>query len=198
MKALYIYGAGGHGEVISDIANLHGYDEIIFLDDENPNHPKLSDIGSRQDIPIAIGIASNQRRKVIFQKLKSMGLKILTLIHPSAVISPSVTIGQGCIIMAGVIVNTNSQIKDGVILNSGSIIEHECFIGEFAHISPGVSVARKVNIGPLVHVGIGTSIIQNVAIGQDSIIGAGSVVVSDISSNSVAYGVPCKVQKQLK
>lgn len=198
MKALYIYGAGGHGKVLSDIANLHGYDEIIFLDDEDPMHPSLSDIGTRQDIPIAIGIASNQRREVIFQKLKSMGLKIATLIHPNAVISPGANIGQGCVIMAGVIVNTDSQIKEGVILNSGSIVEHECHVGEFAHISPGVAIARKVNIERLAHIGIGTNIIQNVTIGHDSVIGAGSVVVSDILPNSVAYGVPCKVQKQLK
>lgn len=197
MKALYIYGAGGHGKVLSDIANLKGYDEIIFLDDEDPMHPSLSDIGASKDIPIAIGIASNQRRKVIYKKLKSMGLKIVTLIHPSATISPSVKIGRGCVIMAGVIINADSHIKKGVILNSGCIVEHECIVEEFAHISPKVALARKVHIETLVHVGIGTNVIQNVSIGRDSIIGAGSVVVSDILPNSIAYGVPCKTQKHL-
>jgi len=198
MKALYIYGVGGHGNVLADIATMRGYEEIIFLDDENPNYPSLGDIGASQDIPIALGHASNQRRSVLFQKLLAQGFAVATLIHPSAVISPGAHIGQGTVVMPGVIINTQAHIGEGVILNSGSIIEHECYVGDFSHISPGVSLARHVRVEALAHIGIGASVIQDVTIGRESIVGAGSVVVSTIPPNTVAHGVPCKVQKRHK
>ena len=196
MKALYIYGTSGHGTVLADIATLRGYEEVIFLDDEDPKYPSLSDIGASHDIPIALGLSSNQRRNVVFQKLISQGFSVATLIHPSTIISPSAYISQGAVIMPGAIINTQAYIGKGVIINSGSIIEHECHIGDFAHISPGASLARNVKIEPLAHIGIGASIIQDIMVGRESIIGAGSVVVSNIPPNTVAHGVPCKVQKQ--
>jgi UDP-N-acetylbacillosamine N-acetyltransferase len=198
MKVLYIFGATGHGEVLADIADVCGYDEIIFLDDENPKHPSLSDIGQSRDVPIALGILSNQRRSVMFQKLVSEGFKIATLIHPSAVISKSAHIGQGSVVMPGVIVNSGAYVGEGVILNSGSIIENGCKIENFAHISPSASLASNVYIAPLAHIGIGASIIQDMSVGRESIVGAGSVVVSHIPPNTVSHGVPCKVQKERK
>ncbi|MCK9256709.1 MAG: acetyltransferase [Sulfurospirillaceae bacterium] len=196
MRALYIYGTGGHGGVLADIAHLRGYDEVIFLDDENPDFPNLEDIGKRQDIPVALAIESNHRRKVLFQKLKSMGLKIETLIHPSAIISKSAKIEEGCAVMAGVIINHGAILEKGVIVNSGSIVEYKSTLKEFSNIAPRVAIARNVVVESLTHIGIGSSIIQDIKIGSESIIGAGSVVVSDILSNVVAYGVPCKMQKK--
>ena len=41
-------------------------------------------------------------------------MPIATVIHPSAVISPSAIVGVGTAIMANVVVNADSQIEDGV------------------------------------------------------------------------------------
>ena len=42
MRRLVIIGAGGHGKVVADIAKLDGYEDIIFLDD-NENVKKYVD-----------------------------------------------------------------------------------------------------------------------------------------------------------
>lgn len=34
MNRLIIIGASGHGKVVADIATLCGYDDIVFLDDD--------------------------------------------------------------------------------------------------------------------------------------------------------------------
>ncbi len=34
-KSIYIYGASGHGLVVADIARACGYDDVVFVDDEN-------------------------------------------------------------------------------------------------------------------------------------------------------------------
>ena len=189
--SLYIYGNGGHAKVVADIARANGYENLIFLDDNSqikfsPNLPK-------HPIIIAIGNA------LIRQKLQSLvltnGFELATLIHPTAIISNSVQIGAGSVIMPGAIINANSVIGGGVIINSGAIVEHDCFIDDFAHICPGVAIAGGVCIGRRSWIGIGSNIIQQIKIKQDITIGAGSVVVSDILEGALAYGNPCKVVK---
>lgn len=54
------------------------------------------------------------------------------------------------------------------------IIGHDCWIGGGAIILPGVSIGNNVTIG------------------------AGSIVTKNIPDNTVAYGNPCRVKRELK
>lgn len=189
--SLYIYGNGGHAKVVADIARANGYDNLIFLDDNsdmkfNSNLPKH---------PIIIAIGNTLIRQKLQNLVLSSGFKLITLIHPTAVIGSDVTIGNGSVVMPGAIINAKSTIGNGVIINSGAIIEHECTIGDFAHICPGVAIAGGSLVGERSWIGISSSVIQNITIKPDITIGAGSVVVKDILEGSLAYGNPCRVVK---
>jgi UDP-N-acetylbacillosamine N-acetyltransferase len=191
ITSLYIYGNGGHSKVVADIARINGYNDLIFLDDVSgvkfsPKLPKY---------PIIIAIGNTIVRERLQRLVVESGFELATLIHPSAIISTSVKIGAGSVVMPRAIINANSIIGDGVIINSGAIVEHDCIIGNFAHICPGAALAGGVNIGERTWIGIGSSIIQGIKIKSDITIGAGSVVVSDIDSGSIAYGNPCKVRR---
>ena len=192
MKSIYIYGASGHGLVVADIAFLCGYDNIVFIDDADNKYPSFEDIKNNIDIPIAFGIGSNHIRAKLFKKVFDYGLKIATLIHPSALISDSVKIGMGSVVMANVVINANASIGKCVILNTSSVIEHENIIQDYVHISPCVALAGKVTISEGVHIGINSTLVQGVSVGKNSIVGAGSVVVNNIDDNKVAYGNPCR------
>ncbi|MBR8461709.1 acetyltransferase [Campylobacter sp. faydin G-140] len=189
-KRIYIYGASGHGLVVADIARACGYDEIVFLDDAKkikfkPNLPKA-------DIIIAVG--ANTTREILAKKVVASGFNLVSLMHPSAVISQSAVIERGVVVMPNAVINAKALIKQGAIINSAAIIEHECLIGEFAHISPNATLAGAVKVGDFTHIGIGACIIQNISIGNSCVIGAGSVVVRDIPNNSKAYGVPARLK----
>ncbi len=54
-----------------------------------------------------------------------------------------------------------------------------------------------VTIGDDVWIGTGSIILPGVTIGSGTTIGAGSVVTKDIPSNVLAYGVPCKVVREI-
>ncbi len=199
MKTIAIYGASGHGKVVADIARLNGYDEIIYVDDgENEFMTFEAFLEKDLHIPVAFGVGINYVRAKLYKKCIENGLKVVTLIHPSAVLSSSVTVGEGSVVMAGVVINADANIGKCCIINSSSVIEHDNVIGDFAHISPLVACAGDVTIGDYTHIGIGSCTIQGVTIGSDSVIGAGSVVVTDIESQKLAYGNPCKVIKDIK
>lgn len=197
-KSIYIYGASGHGLVVADIARACGYEEIIFIDDGENNYPRFEDIKINNHIPIALGIGNNTIRAKLFEKVKNSGFKVATLIHSSSIISPSVEIGDGTVVMPNVVINTKATIGNAVILNTSCIIEHECTIEDFVHISPNTALAGNVKIGQFTHIGIGTSIIQGKTIGLNCIIGAGSVVVKNINNFKKAYGNPCKEIEDIK
>ena len=192
-KSIYIYGASGHGLVVADVAKSCGYEDIVFLDDDNSKgFLAFDDIKENRDYHIAFGIGNNQIREKLYKKVRENGFSTPTLIHPSSIISSSARIEEGTVIMPNVVVNAKAYIGKCVILNSSCVVEHESIIGDFVHISPKVAIAGNVRIGDFTHIGIGSSVIQCLEIGKNSIIGSGSVVVKNIRDFKKAYGNPCK------
>jgi len=66
-----------------------------------------------------------------------LGLVVETVIHRSAIVSPSATVGRGTVILAGAIVNPEASIGEGCIVNSGAIVEHNVEIGGSPRVAPG-------------------------------------------------------------
>lgn len=61
----------------------------------------------------------------------------------------------------------------------------------------GLEYASPVKIGNNVWIGGNVTILPGVTIGDNCTIGAGSVVTKDIPANSIAYGNPCRVARQV-
>lgn len=192
MKKLIIIGAGGHGRVISDIAKDNGYSSIGFLDDIQNGKDilgKTDDFVKYTDYDFVIGIGNNKIREKLFGKLNNE-VNIISLVHSSAVISSSVIIGKGTVIMPGVVVNNNTNIGNGCILNTGCSADHDNVIGDFCHISPGARLCGTVKLGNNVWICAGATVINNISICDNTIIGAGAVVIKDISNQGIYKGVP--------
>lgn len=204
---IYIYGGGGHGMVISEIAQLKGYD-VIFIDDLKgcnfdghfkTNNLRYPCVKFSPDLPkfnVLLGIGDNNARREVYNRLMANGFIVSSIAHPSAIISKYAKIEDAVVIMANVVVNCDSHIGCGSVLNTSCIVEHDCKIGSFSHIAPNVALAGGVKIENGCLIGVGSCIKPNIKIGENTIIGAGSVVVSDILSNKIAIGNPAKVIKE--
>ncbi len=138
---LLIIGAGGHGHAAAEVAQACGYDKIDFLDDT----PGEGVIGSIEGLDLwmdeydcyFVGIGSNEFRRHLMSRLEQNGVKIATLIHPSAYISKSAKIGVGSIVAPNAAVNTRSVIGKGCILSVGAVVDHDVVIEDYAHINAG-------------------------------------------------------------
>lgn len=197
MKSIAIYGASGHGKVIWEIAEACGYEIHHLIDDakESKNILKLHSqpleaFLHQPDLRVALGIGANQARMTVMQKIQEHQLEIITLIHPSAIISHRASIGEGTVIMPRVVINAETKVGKGVICNTGCIIEHDNVIGDFAHISPNAALAGNVEVGEYSHIGIGACVIQGVKIGKNVTVGAGAVVICDIPDGATVVGNP--------
>lgn len=203
-KPVIVIGNGGHATVLTEILIAQNIDIIGFTaprSEENCfNIPYLGTDEkvlnyNDNEVELALGIGMTEPsmlREKIFNHFRSENYRFKTIIHPSAIISPSAKIGHGVQIMAGAIIQTNTSIADNTIINTGVLIDHDCQIGPQVHIAPGTKISGNVRIQKGTHVGTGAAIIQGIHIGEKSLIGAGAVVTKNIGSNVKAFGVPAK------
>lgn len=206
---LGIFGAGGHAKVIADIARAGDeYDVVGFFDDNEALHGTpfygstvrgnqetlLGALGSGAIDAAIVAVGNNIFRRTLGEAMRERGYGLATLIHPSAVMSPSVHVGTGTVVMAGAVVNADTRIGEDVILNTRCSIDHDCEVGVGTHIAPGVTLCGGVKVGMLTLIGVGSSARPNVTVGSRVTIGAGSVIVSNIGNDVVAMGTPAKLK----
>ena len=197
MRKLAIIGASGHGKVVADIARKNGYKEIVFLDDDDSIHEcggypvigKSSEAGTI-DADVIIGIGNAGVRKQIQEPIPDE--KLVTLIHPDAVIAEDVVIGKGTVVMAGAVINPGVRIGKGCIINTCSSVDHDCVVGDYVHIAVGSHLCGTVSVGDGTWIGAGATVSNNVSICSDCMIGAGAVVVNDIQKSGTYVGVPAR------
>jgi len=203
MTDCIILGAGGHAKVVADILLLQGTNVIGFLDDDDSKWgtellglPVLGPIASGLDYmhcKVIIGIGNNSKRRELAYRFQGItSNKWQSAIHPSAIISQAVKIGQGVCVVAGAIIEADTCIGNHVIINTAATIAHDCIIGDYVHIAPGTHLAGGVIIGDGAMLGVGTTVIPQKRIGCGATIGAGAVVVHDIPDGVTAKGVPAR------
>jgi len=207
-EKIFVYGASGHAKVVIDIIERQGLYEIVFLIDDDPvlkgsNFYDYHVIGGKQALLEArnqigggiVAIGSNQARIAVSQWLSDNRFDMVSAIHPSAQLGRGVTVKDGTVIMAGVIINSDCLIGRNVIINTRSSIDHDSTIGDGVHIAPGAILCGTVSIGEGTFVCAGATIIPNLTIGHNVIVGAGSTVIRDVQDNVTVVGNPAKIAK---
>lgn len=202
---LLIIGAGGHAAVLAEIIKLTkrtvvgvvalqeqlipGYAEYPYLGDDviieqyDPATVQLINAVG------AVSVESNGKRAALFNQYKQKGFSFATLIHPSAVIASTASIGEGVQIMAGAIVQPNVKIAHNCIINTRASIDHDCQIGESAHIAPGAILSGNISLGRESHIGVGATLIQGLTIGEAVMICAGATIINKIASQQKVMGI---------
>jgi UDP-N-acetylbacillosamine N-acetyltransferase len=204
----YIFGGGAQGRVALDVLKLQYPHTNWFFIDDNPSmkdkkinnvlvYGNLDSLKNKGNCHIHIALGKPGLKDLVTQRCKTLNLSLISAIHPSAIISQNVRLGEGIFIGAGAIINTDAYIGDGVLINTGSVIEHDSVVGDFANISPAVCIGGRVNIAKKVFVGSGAIVFARVTVDENSIIGMGAVVNKNIPANTLAYGVPAREIKKI-
>ena len=198
MARVAIFGAGGHAKVVWDILVASGHEVAGFVVDE-PQARTFLDLPVATDfraLPphdgVVVAFGDNPGRKARYEAFCAAGLRVVSAIHPSAVIAGRVALGDGVMIAAGVVINLDSVIGANSIINTGATVDHDNHVGAHAHIAPGCHLACGVTLGEGAFLGIGTNVIPNRTIGAWARTGAGAVVVRDLPDGVLAVGVPAR------
>lgn len=203
-RALVIVGTGGMGrEAAAWIADVGREGDLLgFLDDDAASHgsqvaglPVLGGtawLQDRTEVEVVVAIGSPVVRSTLAARLVAAGVELTTVVHPSAVVGPRVTVGAGSIVCPAAMLSCDVVVGRAVIVNYGAMVGHDGVLGDACFVAPGVHLAGAVTVGPRTEIGIGASVIQGVRIGSDAVVGAGAVVIRDVPDGATVVGVPAK------
>ena len=115
-----------------------------------------------------------------------------TVVHDRAWVSPSASLGEGSVVLAGAIVNAGATVGRHAIVNSGAVIEHDVTIGDLVHVGPGAVMGGGATVGDGSLVALGAMVRDHIRIGSGATAGMGAVVVADVAPGVVVVGSPAR------
>lgn len=200
MKQLIILGAGGTAYDLIDIAHavnktIPSWEIIGYLDDNLDLQGKIvygypvigtiNDSKKYSEVYFASSIGDAYRpglRKVVRDIVPFSNERFASLIHPTAIISETATIGPGAVIYGNVTLSGMVKVGHDVFLCGNTFLGHECIIGNHCVLSVGNYLASDVHVADCCYLGVGVMIRHQISIGNNTLIGMGTKVVKDVPS----------------
>jgi sugar O-acyltransferase (sialic acid O-acetyltransferase NeuD family) len=198
-----VLGGGGHARVLIEAMRANGRTILGVADPALAPAPQgpggvavlggdeVLDKLEASEVLLVNGIGSigsTATRDAVFRRGRERGFRFASVVHASAIVSPSAQLGEGVQLMAGAIIQCDTAIGANSIVNTGARVDHDCRIGESVHIAPGATLSGSVKVGDRTHIGTAAAIIQGISIGSDCLVGAGSVVHRDLPDNGRLVG----------
>ena len=187
---------GNAGNVLELLEETCNYKVVGFLDNAKEFQDKTingipvlgqTDNLEHLDLPTKnfhIAIGDNYARRDISERLKALGNNLITLIHPKAIVSKIVAIGEGCYIGPGVIIRRDVHIGPVSIIDAGSIIGTNTEIGSAVSILSSVDIDSDVKIDDCSFIGMGAKVLSGISIGAGVLIDVNTIVRKNVPSGT--------------
>jgi sugar O-acyltransferase (sialic acid O-acetyltransferase NeuD family) len=153
----------------------------------NYKAPVLGDIDNyeiQSDDQFVLGIANINFRKKVIRTLR--GAKFINIIHPLALVSPNLELGEGNIITPYCIIDPKVKIGSFNLFTAQTAISHDCVIGDNNFISSSV-ICGHVRMGNDNFFGVHAAVIPELEIGSGNTIAAGVTLNRSITNDSIVY-----------
>lgn len=173
---------------LEDIKNILGY--------QVSTHQNLIDVPSFKKKRSVIAIGSNSVVFKIRKEVLSLKGSFLSIIHPSAYISPTSRIGEGVIVAPFCFIGPFARVGHNCILNVRATIGHDALIGNGVIISPHVDINGAATIGDHSFIGAGAIIDPLVKIGNFCKVSSGTALAKNLPSGAIT--IDRKNAKQIK
>lgn len=195
---LCLYGAGGHGRVVSAIARRIWPGAVVFgdagraigseVDGVRVAFAKITDV---IDHHVIVTLGNPVVRKALQSEAERLGLTCASLVAcPQSYFGASP--GAGTMVLTAAVVNPGVVLGRGVIVNTAAVVEHDVVIGDFCHVAPRAVLLGNCQLGEEVWLGANATVVQGVSICAHVTIGAGAVVTQDITEPGTYVGAPAR------
>jgi len=201
---ILIVGAGGFGREVlqwardawpDHTARIRGFlsADIHLKSDRDCDVPIVGDpaafVPGRGDgLILAIGIPGIRRR--VAETLLARGAQFLTLIHPTAIVASTASIGPGAVVCPYAIVSDAARVGRFGLINYHASLAHDASAGDFAVLSPYATLAGGANVGDDAFLGLHASVGPRISVGSRSKVAANSCALADVPPDSLVHGVP--------
>ena len=211
-ERLVLVGAGGFGRETAEVvrainaaAATPRWELLGFLDDDRDRWGTsvsgtrilggLDELAGLPDAAIVVctGHPGNYTsKKRIVERLGLPRERYATLVHPAAVIPASCTLGEGTVVLAGVVATADVRIGAHAGLMPHVVLTHDDRLEDYVTVGAGARLAGAVHVGEGAYLGSGCLIRENLAIGPWALVGMGAVVTRDVPHGEVWAGTPAR------
>lgn len=209
-KTLVIYGAGGLGREVLELARQINekekrWKDFMFVIDgaggTTVNGAKVFSYDelknrNQQDTEVALGIGEPAIKEKLLKKVRTDGWKTPSLIHPQVYIPATTSVGEGVIIQKYAFISCNVLIENDVYIQPHTNVGHDCVLKTGGMLSGFCNLAGEVHIGKYAFLGISSCVKEHVSVGDYAIVGMGSAVYKDLEDGVIAVGNPARVMKR--
>lgn len=194
MKTLLVIGGSSTALEIRECAGIFykdHFDAIYNMIGDNEessltnilHDSELDSFIASHDVAYIIGFTKQKLRKLFNEKL--VACQSVSIIHPTAFISPSAKIGEGSYVGATAVVSSNAIVGKRCIVNIGVSIGHDALVGDDCIFNPGARISGNCHIGARTLFGANSFLFQGRRVGEDCVIDALSYIDRDIEDKQL-------------
>jgi sugar O-acyltransferase (sialic acid O-acetyltransferase NeuD family) len=140
---------------------------------------------------IAIGTPAGKR--IVHQKLQDKGASFARMIHPTARIARTASVGEGVLMGLATVAGPDTFLGRFVSFNAGSGVGHDGRVGEFTQLSANVDITGGAEIGSDVMIGTKVIFLPKVKVGAGATIGAGCVIYRSVPAGATMFAPPARM-----
>jgi sugar O-acyltransferase (sialic acid O-acetyltransferase NeuD family) len=152
-------------------------------------------VDAHPDALVAACVASPNdplRRIALVERLALPAERYATLVHPTAVVPASATIGPGSVLHATTVLTADVALGAHVAAMPAVVLTHDDVIGAGVTFGAGVRVAGGVTIERGAYIGAGALLREGLTVGAGAVVGMGAVVTRPVPPGEVWAGVPAR------
>jgi sugar O-acyltransferase (sialic acid O-acetyltransferase NeuD family) len=196
---IHVAGTGSFALEVAEYARDAGVEVAGLIELQDPARVGTEIHGlpvrAAQDAPTsgaAAVVGAGGDRLALWALLAGHGWRPATVIHPTAHVSPSAGLGEGCLVAPGAVVGAASELGEHVLVGRGALVGHHTSLAAGVVLNPGANVAGHVRIGQGATIGMGALIADHVEVGADAVIAAGAAVLRQVGPGVRVQGVPAR------
>lgn len=138
---------------------------------------------SAVQLVFAIGYTSMPQRRAALDRVCAAGYRLFTVVHPRAVIEPGAQVGEGCVVLAGAVIDQQVTVGRACFIDIHVRLTAGTQVGCNNYFSSGTATGSRVKIGDDCFFGMDCTVTTDVTMGSNLFVNAKTLVPRDVGDN---------------